>query len=196
VNSGPPQEAPTAQPSEPPRRRSSRRKQLAISGIVGAIIVVVIVLVVVLLLGKSFDVTAVNVSYTGSGAAGVCTLGSNFTRACEPNSYNVCLEGLGPCPNNLAGGKSAQATFNTELQNNSECGNVYEISQVTTPSSVFRITSVTNLGLGLPFLLGHTPVTNDPVFCTTALQIIVDYTVSNSPPASAALDLVVTVVLS
>jgi hypothetical protein len=163
--------------------------------VAGAVIVVLIVLFVVLPLEKSFDVTAVNVSYTGSGAGGVCTSGPTYMHLCEPNDYNVCVEGSGPCPSNLAGGQSEQAAFYTELQNTSECGNVYEITQVATSSSVFRITNVTNLGSGLPFLLGHTPVPNDPVYCSTALQVIVDYTVSNGPSASAPLDLLVTVVL-
>jgi hypothetical protein len=195
VNSGGPPDASLAPASEPPHRRFGRRRLIALCGAVGAIIVVLVVVFVVIPLDKSLDVTAVNVSYAGSGAGGVCTTGPTYLHLCEPNDYNVCEEGSGPCPSNLAGGQSEQAAFNTELQNTSECGNVYEITQVMTSSSVFRITNVTNLGYGLPFLLGHTPVPNYPLYCTTALQVIVDYTVSSGASASAPLDLLVTVVL-
>jgi hypothetical protein len=184
-----------APPPEPPRRRLGRRKLLATCGVVGAVVVVLIALLVVLLQEKSFDVTAVNVSYTGSGAGGVCTLAPTYVLACEPNDYNVCLEGLGPCPSDLAAGQSAEAAFNIELVNSSECGNVYEVTQVTTPSSTYQISNVTNLGVGPPFLLGHTPAPDDPHYCTMALQVIVDYTVRNVPAASGPLDLVVTVML-
>jgi hypothetical protein len=195
VNRGATPDESSVPPSEPPPRRVGRRRLFAIVGVAGAIFVVLIVLFVVLPLGKSFEVTAVNVSYTGSGAEGVCTLSPNYTHACEPNGYNVCLEQLGPCPSNLAAGQSAEAAFNTELQNVSECGSVYEVTQVTTPSSIFHIRNVTNLGNGPPFLLGHTPVPNDPVYCTMTLEVIVDYTVSNGSAVSAPLDLIVTVVL-
>lgn len=178
--------------SELPRRAWGRRRILALCGVASLIVLVLIVLLVILPSDRSFDVSAVNVSYTGSGAAGVCTLGPNYTAPCEPNEYNVCLEGLGPCPSRLAAGQAEVATFDTELQNSSECSNVYEITQVVTSSSDFRISNVTNLGPP-PFLLGHTPAPDDPNYCTMGLQIVVDYTVLTGAATSAALDLVVTV---
>jgi hypothetical protein len=168
----------------------------AVSVTAGAIVAIAIVLLVVLSLNTSFSITAVNVSYTGSGSGGICSFGPTFPPTCEPNGYDVCLvEALGPCPNHLAAGQSGQAAFDAELQNTSECSSVYEITQVTTTSTIFQITNVTSLGLGLPFLLGHTPVPNDPMFCTTGLQVIVDYTVHHGTPTAAPLDLLVTVVL-